>query len=112
MKTLNIFLFLSIAISSFTSAAQVPTFSLQDRIKTQEFFKKSHPILFGKPELRSVKAFQEALKIEKGFLKKSHWLRAIALIEKLEDRVPESILLPIVYWRIIEPSSEIGRAHV
>lgn len=105
MKTLNIFLFLSIAISSFTSAAQVPTFSLQDRIKTQEFFKKSHPILFGKPELRSVKAFQEALKIEKGFLKKSHWLRAIALIEKLEDRVPESILLPIVYWRIIEPSS-------
>lgn len=79
--------------------AQPRTISIKERLEAVELYKKSYDIVFG----------QEACRIPKSLLKeiqklpKSEQNSAREFIKTHDSKVPQKILLPLVYWRYVKP---------
>ena len=70
------------------SFADIKSVNIQDRMQTQEYMKARYNSLFGKPELRNVKALKRALE-ENNNYSFNKWNRALKLIKILEKSIPE-----------------------
>jgi len=89
-------------ILAMTSIAQASSINIQDRIRTQRFLKNAYPAVFGKAEYGSTETFQEVLKNASGPVRKN----ANRLIELLDPVLPGKILMPLVYWKVLEPRAD------
>ncbi|HCM41438.1 MAG: hypothetical protein A2Z97_14650 [Bdellovibrionales bacterium GWB1_52_6] len=94
--------FVSIELSILQAAASASNVSIQDRIKTQVFFKNAYPAVFGKAEYGSVQKFSAALKSAPAGVRK----QADLLIDELDAVLPYKILMPLVYWKVLDPKPD------
>ncbi|MCM2277830.1 MAG: phospholipase D-like domain-containing protein [Oligoflexia bacterium] len=76
--------------------------SLKDRLATQEFFKAGYARIHGSPDYGRIETFQARLKA----LPKATKGRAEKLLTELDPHVPAKLLMPLVHWRVLEPSTE------
>ncbi|OFZ49054.1 MAG: hypothetical protein A2381_15755 [Bdellovibrionales bacterium RIFOXYB1_FULL_37_110] len=91
--------------------------NIQDRIKTQKFFKKAYPVVFGKKVYQDTEkpldkkeiVQQNQLALSDEFIKKinAHPIikekeRIHEFIKDLDSTLPEEILRPLTYWKFIQ----------
>ncbi|OFZ51717.1 MAG: hypothetical protein A2428_14150 [Bdellovibrionales bacterium RIFOXYC1_FULL_54_43] len=103
MKTrMSLLLALTLALEAF--GANCPAFgaelSIQDRLATQRAFKERYSAVFGAPEYADLETFHKKLRTSPKKLRD----RARKLIADLDSLLPPKILMPLVFWRVIEPS--------
>lgn len=73
--------------------------SIQDRIKTEDFYRKVYSSVFGLPDFGLSKDFKKAVNSLPP-AKKEELLRAT---KELDELIPANILRPLLYWRFISP---------
>jgi phosphatidylserine/phosphatidylglycerophosphate/cardiolipin synthase-like enzyme len=101
MKFSNPFkVLLTVVISFSQPALQAAEFDISDQIRALDFHKNSFARVFGRPALTKVKEFNEALN-RLGSEKRK---KALDFIAAMDPMVPEVILIPLTYWRYIEPN--------
>lgn len=74
--------------------------SIQDRIATQRRLLETWKSSFGKVELRHSDSFLKAV------AKSEKKEEAQRLIKELDEELPEKILMPVVWWKVMEPNSK------
>lgn len=75
--------------------------SIQDRIETQTFFKTTYETIFGKAEYANPEHFQNAIHA----LPHSKKAHANTLIHGLDTVLPARLLMPFVYWQVVEKNN-------
>lgn len=75
-------------------------FNVGDRILTENFYKRNYDVLFGKKEYTLQKFFKREV-YDLWFFKKNSVLTNIS---KLGERFPDKIIMPLVYWKTIDPN--------
>ncbi|OFZ21530.1 MAG: hypothetical protein A2202_08885 [Bdellovibrionales bacterium RIFOXYA1_FULL_36_14] len=112
-------------ITSTILALIIPTFvcaqvNIQDRIKTQNFFKAAYPVVFGKkiyqdsdtPQSEKELEKQKQMALQSEFIEKVNSLDTNAkdqiyeFIKNLDSILPEEILRPLTYWKFINPNEK------
>ncbi|WP_413580600.1 phospholipase D-like domain-containing protein [Bdellovibrio sp. HCB288] len=87
---------LLMACPAFAQTAQV---SLKERIEAMDYYKQNHDVMFAAEACRR----PETLLTEIRKLAAKNQEQALAFVKKVENQVPEKILLPLVYWKFIKP---------
>lgn len=92
-------LLISICLSSNLLAGEI---DLEDRIKTQTFYREIYPILFDKKAYSHKPSFVALIKD----LSRKKRKKVLHIIKKLEKHIPEKALMPLVYWKYIAKDQE------
>lgn len=77
--------------------AESYSINVEDRIKTQEFYKKVYPLLFDEEEAAWAPTFRKKFKE----LPKRNQKKILSFVKETETFIPKKILMPLVYWRFI-----------
>ncbi len=97
---------------SIAFSGEVKMVNISDRIETQKFFLKVFPDLYGSAQFALSSDFKKIVNAL-NYKKKS---RVLFLAKKLDRYIPESLLRPLLYWRIVEPnhhkSANVLSAHM
>ena len=116
MKNIITSTLLALIIPSFVFA-QV---NIQDRIKTQNFFKSAYPVVFGKkiyqdtdnPQSEKDIEKQKQMALQNEFIDKVNSLdtntknHIYEFIKNLDSILPEEILRPLTYWKFIDTNEK------
>ena len=76
------------------------SFNIDDRIMARNYHLDSYPIFFGEKVFSDKNVFKKKLRS----LSKKKQKRVLHFIQELDDIFPEKILLPLAYWRTMNPS--------
>jgi len=105
MATKMLSCFLVIALGCAAGAATPAAVDLKDRLATYEFVKGSYDVMFGRQELRRADSLRKALDVKKGLFEEGPKRSALELIKRLDAILPEKILIPVTYWKVVEPNN-------
>lgn len=94
---MKITIFVLTFLFSFQSFSE-SSFNIKDRLKTQDFYLKTYPHLFGSADYALEGDFKNVFKN----LKKRKRKKITAFIKKVEAHIPSKILRPFVYWYFIK----------
>lgn len=78
------------------------SFDIQDRIKSQQILLQSYDSVFGGIEFAHRQTFLDRF----DDISKSKKKEALKIIKKLDSKIPDNILRPIVHWKVISPNDE------
>ena len=95
---MKIIILISIFLSSF--AAYAVSFNIEDRILARNYHLDSFPVIFGEKYFSDRNEFKKKLRA----LPESKQKQALELIKALDKHFPEKLLMPLIYWRLINPS--------
>lgn len=82
-----------------TSSLFAQEISIHDRIKTEDFYRKVYPSVFGLPDFGLAKDFKKTVRA----LPEKKKEEVLAAVKELQDLIPENVLRPLIYWRYIDP---------
>lgn len=85
---------------SFAFNAGAQNISLAERISAMNFYKAHYNVIFGAEACRR----SETLLKEVNKLSEAQQKKAKSFVEAYESKVPEKILLPLIYWKFVKPN--------
>lgn len=86
----------------FSSLIMAESFNVKDRIDAESFYKSVYDSLFGKPEYSRVDSFLNHLEKLDPKVKAD----AMKMVNELDKLLPKKILLPLIYWSVVEDRPE------
>lgn len=78
------------------------SFSIRDRILTQEFYLKTYPLIFKNPIIKDNKIFKDTV----AKLKKKDFVSVEALVQSLDNKLPPVFLKALITYKVLKPSKE------
>ncbi len=94
--------FLILALLVIAGSVLAQEISIQDRIKTEDFYRKVYPSVFGQPDFGLMDDFKKQVNA----LPSSKKAQVISAAKELQDFIPANILRPMLYWRYINPQPQ------
>ena len=89
----------TLAISCSTFAQDI---SIHDRIKTEDFYRKVYPSVFGESDFGLMDDFKKQVNA----LPSSKKDLVLSAAKELDEVIPANILRPMLYWRYINPQPQ------
>ncbi len=93
-----LFVLLLIAAPALALAQEV---SLKERLAAMDFYKKNYDLMFGDESCRRADSLLKSIRA----LAAGDQTKAIKFVKDNEAKVPQKILLPLVYWKFVKKNS-------